>query len=216
MSSFLASGRARPLRAPTAQSLRTSGAPSLRTQSASRAQLSVVPVGTPSASRIPFVALVVAVLVAGLIGLLVLNTSLQQGAYTITHLRDQAADLRLRQQNLELAVGRLQAPQRVAEEALAIGMVQGDSPAFLSLTTGEVIGVPTAGQPGNQPVLGGSATTLSSVGKATPLAAGTRNSGSTGVERAPAADRNRPADSVDATTDRPDRHPDRRSGQDGR
>ncbi len=95
-------------------------------------------------------------------------------------------------------------------------MVQGDSPAFLSLATGKVIGVPTAGQPGNQPVLGGSAPTSSSVGKATPLVAGTRNSGSTGVERAQAAGRNRPADSGGATTDHPDTHPDRRSGQDVR
>lgn len=181
MSTFLAQGRAGPFRTPST--------PTSRAPSASRPQLSVVPVGTPHARRVPFVALVVGVLAAGLVGLLVLNTSLQRGAYTVTQLRDQVAALSLRQQNLEVKVARLQAPQRVAEEALAIGMVQGDSPAFLSLGTGKVIGVPKAGQPGNQPNLGRSVSAPGYTGKATPLWAGTRSSSTTGVERVRSPDR---------------------------
>lgn len=210
MSSFLAPGRARPLRVSSAQSLRTPTASPLRTPSAPRPRLTVVSAGTAHGRRIPFVALVVAVLAGGLIGLLVLNTSLQRGAYTITHLRDQAADLRLRQQHLELTVAQLQAPQRVAEEALALGMVQGDSPAFLSLATGKVIGVARAGQPGNQPEVGGSVSTPGAAGKETPLWAGTKSTGTTGFERVPSADRNptRAPDRASADRDpagRPDR-----------
>jgi hypothetical protein len=140
-------------------------------------------------SRVPFVALVVGVLVAGLVGLLVLNTSLQRGAYVVTDLRAQAAELGLRQQNLQLTVAELQAPQRVAEEALALGMVSNDSPAFLSLSTGKVIGVPAAGRPGDQVSIGSTASgTESGAGKPLPVVAGTRNSGSTGVERLPSTE----------------------------
>lgn len=154
-----------------------------------RPQLNVVPDGASAARRVPFVALVVGVLTIGLVGLLVLNTSLQRGAYAVTDLRTQAADLTLRQQNLELTVSELQAPQRVAEEALALGMVQGDSPAFLSLTTGKVIGVPQAGQPGNQLYLGSSVSAVSSTSKASPLEAGMKNGGTTGIERVESDDR---------------------------
>jgi len=167
VSSLLASARAR--------SSGAAGAP--------RPQLDVVPVQAREARRVPFVALVVGVLTIGLVGLLVLNTSLQRGAYAVTDLRAQAADLTLRQQNLQVKVAELQSPQRVAEEALAIGMVQGDNPAFLSLTTGKVIGVPRAGRVGNQLDLGSSAATVSSASKASPLWAGTNNNGTTGLER---------------------------------
>ncbi|MBA2715811.1 MAG: hypothetical protein H0U51_01950 [Propionibacteriales bacterium] len=175
MSSLLASARAR-----------SSGA-----LGAPRPQLDVVPVRAREARRVPFVALVVGTLTIGLVGLLVLNTSLQRGAYLVTDLRSQAADLTLRQQNLQVKVAELQAPQRVAEEALAIGMVQGDNPAFLSLTTGKVIGVPQAGRVGNQLDLGNAASPVSSASKASPLWAGTNNNGTTGLERAPGDEQSR-------------------------
>lgn len=172
MSSFLAQGKARALRVPTT----------------ARSPLTVVPAVEGRSSRVPFVALVVGVLVAGLVGLLVLNTSLQRGAYVVTDLRAQAADLSLRQQNLQLTVAELHAPQRVAEEALALGMVSNDSPAFLSLSTGNVIGVPSAGRRGDQVSLGSSAASTETAGKPLPVVAGTRNSGSTGIERSPSTD----------------------------
>lgn len=165
MSSLLASAKTR-----------SSGAP--------RPQLDVVPVRAREARRVPFVALVVGMLTIGLVGLLVLNTSLQRGAYVVTDLRGQAAALTLQQQHLQVKVAELQAPQRVAEGALEMGMVQGDNPAFLSLTTGKVTGVPQPGQAGDQVDLGSSIPAVSSASKASPLWAGTNNSGTTGLERA--------------------------------
>lgn len=150
-----------------------------------RPQLTVVPAPASRVRRVPFVALVVGVLAAGLVGLLVLNTSLQRGAYVVTDLRAEAGDLALRQQDLQVKVAALQAPQRVAEQALALGMVKGDSAAFLSLGTGKVVGVPKVGRPGNQLRVGGSASSREASRKATPLEAGTRNSSSTGIERVP-------------------------------
>jgi hypothetical protein len=118
-----------------------------------RPRLTIVPKVAARAPRIPFALLVVTVLAAGLIGLLLLNTALQRGAYTVTDLQDRSDNLTLQQQNLELEVATLESPQRISERAVRIGMVSGDSPAFLSLKTGKVIGVPKAGVRSHQPAI---------------------------------------------------------------
>ena len=138
MSTFLNTARARTLRP-------GGGLP--------RPRLTIVPKVAVRAPRIPFALMVVTVLAAGLIGLLVLNTSLQRGAYAVTDLQDRSANLTLQQQNLETEVAALEAPQRISERAVRLGMVAGDSPAFLSLKTGEVVGVPRAGVRSEQPVI---------------------------------------------------------------
>ncbi len=168
MSSFLSSARARSLR-PTGQ--------------LPRPRLTIVPKVAARAPRIPFVFLVVSVLAAGLIGLLLLNTALQRGAYTVTDLQQTSANLTLRQQNLEIEVAALQSPQRISERALRLGMVQNDSPAFLSLSTGKVIGVPAAGVAGNRPAIGFTPAPGHHSTKIAPLFAGQGNSESTGVQK---------------------------------
>lgn len=143
MSSFLNAARARTLRP-------SGGLP--------RPRLTIVPKVAARAPRIPFALLVVTVLAAGLVGLLLLNTALQRGAYTVTALQDTSAELKLQQQNLETEVAALEAPQRISERAVRLGMVVGDSPAFLSLKTGQVVGVPQAGTRAHRPALASSAT----------------------------------------------------------
>jgi hypothetical protein len=93
-----------------------------------------------SARRLPFVVLVIAVLSAGLVGLLLLNTSMERGAYRVSALRAESATLSAHQQELQLQVAALGDPQEVAQQALRLGMVQNPSPAFISLATGAVIG----------------------------------------------------------------------------
>jgi cell division protein FtsL len=104
-----------------------------------RARLSVVR-GTTNAPRVPFAALVLTVLGLGLVGLLVLNTSLQQGAFHARDMEDRAQLLTEQREALELQVAELREPQRVADRAAAMGMVPNDSPAFLRLTDGKVLG----------------------------------------------------------------------------
>lgn len=135
MSSFLAQARTRALRPVGALP---------------RPRLTVVSKVTPRAPRVPFVVLVLTILVAGLVGLLLLNTALQRGAYAATALRQQSADLAVQQQRLEVQVAALRQPQRVALEAQRLGMVSNDSPVFLSLATGRIIGTPVAGNRANQ------------------------------------------------------------------
>ena len=119
-----------------------------------RPRLTIVPKVAARAPRMPFAVLVITVLAGGLIGLLLLNTALQRGAYTVTSLQDTSDALALRQQNLESEVSALQAPQRISQRALRLGMVANDSPAFLSLETGKVIGVPVVGTRAHRPSIG--------------------------------------------------------------
>ncbi len=125
----------------------------LPTQGLPRPRLTIVPRPSAGAPRIPFVLLVVGLLAGGLIGLLILNTTMQRGAYTASDLRARSAALAVRQQNLEVQVAALQQPQRVAQAALRLGMVRNDNPAFLSLATGKIVGSPKAGDAADRPAM---------------------------------------------------------------
>ena len=109
-----------------------------------RARLTVVPRRRKAAGRAPFLALVSMVLLAGVIGLLLFNTSMQQASFTTTALEQQADRLAARQQSLEMELEQLRDPQRIAGAAQRLGMVQACSPAFLRLGTGRVMGEPCA------------------------------------------------------------------------
>lgn len=108
-----------------------------------RARLAVVRGGGSSAPRVPFAALVLTVLALGLVGLLVLNTSLQQGAFYARDLEARALTLSQQREALQLRVAALREPQQVADRAAALGMVPNPSPAFLRLADGEVLGDPS-------------------------------------------------------------------------
>jgi hypothetical protein len=110
-----------------------------------RARLTVVPRRRTRAARMPFVALVSMVLLSGVVGLLLFNTSMQQVSFAATALEEQANGLAARQQALEMDLDRLRDPQRVARSALGLGMVQAGNPAFLELGSGTVKGVPSVG-----------------------------------------------------------------------
>jgi hypothetical protein len=113
-----------------------------------RPRLTVVDDRPFRAPRMPFVLFVVAMLGAGLVGLLLLNTSLQQGTFRVTELNQQAKDLRDQQEELERQVQSLEAPQNLADRALRLGMVPNPNPVFLRLSDGRVLGVPEEGKAG--------------------------------------------------------------------
>ncbi len=112
-----------------------------------RARLTVVPRARRSATRVPFVSLVTLVLLGGVVGLLLFNTSMQQASFATTALESQATNLAARQQTLQAELDELRSPQSVAERALELGMVVPSVPAFLDLRTGEVTGGRPAGAP---------------------------------------------------------------------
>lgn len=108
----------------------------------------------PSPPRAPFVGLVFCLLVAGLGGLLLLNTLLAQGSFTVTALDQRVTALSDREQALEQKLAKLAAPARLAQQAAELGMVPVVNPAFLRIRDGRVLGepIPARDKPAPQPV----------------------------------------------------------------
>ncbi len=88
-----------------------------------------------------FVALCLAVLVGGLVGLLMLNTAMAKGSFELKDLRVTSNELSDIQDYLAARVDRLSAPDALARRAQAQGMVPSQSAAFLRLSDGKVLGV---------------------------------------------------------------------------
>lgn len=110
-----------------------------------RARLTVVPrAGRTAAPRLPFIALITAILLAGVIGLLMFNTSMQQAAFVESRLQTQADNLAARQQALQSDIERLKDPQVIADKARRLGMVIAGSPAVLNVPAGTIAGEPQA------------------------------------------------------------------------
>ncbi len=129
----------------TAPQLR-SRLPRIAEAAVQRARLTVVPRPRtrPRAPRVPFVTLVSLLLLGGVVGLLLFNTSMQQASFRATALEQQAADLAAQEESLRMEVQALDDPARVADEAQDAGMVIAGPPNVMNLGTGEVSG---AGQP---------------------------------------------------------------------
>ena len=108
-----------------------------------KARLTVVPRMRTRAPRVPFVTLVSLVLVGGIVGLLLFNTSMQQASFAASNLEEQADTLAAREQTLRMELDELRDPQRVALEAQEMGMVIPSAPVFLDLETGRTSGVRT-------------------------------------------------------------------------
>ena len=110
-----------------------------------RARLTVVPprrLGRTQAARTPFAVLVLAMLAAGVVGLLMFNTHMQQSSFKATALQDQVNVLTAKEQSLNLELDELRDPQRLAASAKALGMVAPARPAFVRLSDGRVLGEP--------------------------------------------------------------------------
>lgn len=84
----------------------------------------------------------VGLLVAGLIGLLLLNVSLERGAYQLRSSEQEIAQLQEQRQALQEDLAALQAPQNLAGAAEELGMVRNPNAAFVRSADGQVLGVP--------------------------------------------------------------------------
>jgi hypothetical protein len=104
--------------------------------------LRLVPPMSFAPPRAPFIIMVIALIGTGLVGLLLLNTSMQRGAFEIASLQQATAQLQKQQAGLEQRASRLQAPASVTAKATALGMVPDANPVFLRLSDGKVLGKP--------------------------------------------------------------------------
>ncbi|MFJ8196058.1 septum formation initiator family protein [Streptomyces sp. NPDC096152] len=114
--------------------------PELRGRAARLARL--LPAKGGQAARTPFVLLVVLLLGGGLIGLLVLNSALSEGAFQLDDLQKDTKNLTDEEQALQRDIDSYSAPDALQRRARELGMVPGGDPAFLS-PDGTVKGVPS-------------------------------------------------------------------------
>ena len=115
-------------------------APRLAEAAVERARLTVVPRARTRAARVPFVSLVTLLLLGGVVGLLLFNTSMQQSSFTATSLEQRATLLSAREESLGMQLENLRDPQVVARKAQQLGMRVPAAPLFLDLADGTVSG----------------------------------------------------------------------------
>lgn len=105
-----------------------------------RPMLWVVPKANQRMSTVSFVLLVIGVLVTGLVGVLVLNTQIQSQSAQLTKMQREAKELSYQAANLKTEYHQLSSVSALASKAKRLGMVPNIHPAFIDLSTGEVIG----------------------------------------------------------------------------
>ncbi len=108
-------------------------------------RISVRPGARYARGRAPFVVLVVALLSGGLLGLLMLNTALNEGTFELSRLQKQTTELTDEQETLQQQIDQGSAPDALERQARQLGMVPGGDPAFLQ-DDGKVLGKPAQAQ----------------------------------------------------------------------
>ena len=88
-----------------------------------------------------FLALCVTLLLGGFVGVLMLNTAMAKGSYTMRDLQRRSDALTDTQDALRHTIDGVSGPGPLAQRARALGMVPAASPAFLRLSDGKVLGV---------------------------------------------------------------------------
>ncbi|MGW4502917.1 septum formation initiator family protein, partial [Micromonospora sp. NPDC004336] len=112
-------------------------------------RLRVAPPPPVKVPRAPFAALVLVLVVGGVLGILVVNTKINENAFRLEKLQEQQAKLDLEQQQLNKQIADAEAPGNLEAQARRLGLVEAGEPAYIRLPDGKVIGVPQPadGQP---------------------------------------------------------------------
>lgn len=113
--------------------------------------LKALPSPRSQAPRAPFLIVMGALLAAGLLGLLLLNTTLAQSAFIAHDLQAQTTALADQEQALVQKVAEQESPTVLERRARAIGMVPSSTPVFLRLSDGAVLGVPVPAKAAPKP-----------------------------------------------------------------
>jgi hypothetical protein len=101
----------------------------------------VVPAAVGQPGNGVFAAVCLMLLIAGLVSLLMLNTAMAEGSFTLGGLQKTSGELADTQNALTQAVDAQRSPANLAARASKLGMVPAESAAFLRLSDGKVLGV---------------------------------------------------------------------------
>lgn len=105
-----------------------------------RPSLTILAAPRTGRSVIPFALLCTLIVVAALGSVLYLNVEMTGTSYEITRLQNQSQRLSEEQQALAETNDQLGTPQALEQQARELGMVPVDDPAYIDLTTGEILG----------------------------------------------------------------------------
>jgi hypothetical protein len=97
------------------------------------------------------VVFIVLVVIAGVLGILVLNNKINENAFTLDALHKSQNELDIKQQQLEQYIAERESPGSLAAAAAKLGLTDPGPPAFILLPDGKIIGVPrpASGPPSN-------------------------------------------------------------------
>ncbi|MCC3764374.1 hypothetical protein K3N28_15010 [Glycomyces sp. TRM65418] len=126
-----------PVEAPAAPQRDTVVLPRTRTETKAKPVPEPVEVPRPA-----FVGGILALVVAGIVGLLVLNTVINRDAYHLQELRAQAGELDQTEQALSDELSRMEMPNYLQSQAVLYGMERPEKVTFLYLPGGETVEVP--------------------------------------------------------------------------
>jgi hypothetical protein len=88
------------------------------------------------------VALILAVVVAGVMGILVLNTKINENAFRLADLHSKQSQLDEQEQQLNQQLANDRSPNSLYAAARRLGLVPAGTPAYLQLPDGRKLGVP--------------------------------------------------------------------------
>ncbi|MEE6260650.1 hypothetical protein [Plantactinospora sonchi] len=107
-----------------------------------RTRLRVAPPLPVARPRVSFVALILVLVVGGMLGILVVNSKVNENAFRLERLQQQQSTLDIQQQELQQKIDEAEVPGNLAARARKLGLVDSGPPAFIQLPDGQVIGVP--------------------------------------------------------------------------
>ncbi|MFJ1537233.1 hypothetical protein ACIODS_01680 [Micromonospora chalcea] len=121
-----------------AERIRVTGTPAPR--------LRVAPPAPIRVPRAPFVALILVLVVGGVLGILAVNTKINENAFKLEKLQQQQAKLDVDEQELKKEIAEQKAPGNLTANARKLGLVESEDPAYIRLPDGQTIGVPHPAQ----------------------------------------------------------------------
>ncbi|MEU4424620.1 hypothetical protein AB0F81_28705 [Actinoplanes sp. NPDC024001] len=115
-------------------------------QPAGRPRLWVAPPAPIRAPRATFAAAVIAVVLVGVLGILLINTKTMEQSFRLDALRKEKVALDKQQQGLEQQLIQASNPGNLQAAARRLGLVPADAPAMIRLPDGKIIRTPTPGR----------------------------------------------------------------------
>lgn len=116
---------------------------------AARGRLRVAPPLPVAVPRAPFLVLLLVIVVAGVFGVLLINTKINENAFTLAELQNKQSSLDQQEQQINQNLTLVEAPGNLAAAARRLGLVPAGSTAVIRLPDGRVLSVP---EPASGPV----------------------------------------------------------------